>query len=149
MIEHNFLRTTCGCTQCVACCKRQPGPLIPGDLEKIAAFRGETMEEAKKNFWASPGSLVKHLLTDKTERIGTITPRWDRRNKRCVFLTDDDRCSIHPVAPFGCSHFDTHMNFDQAHPRSLFVATVTSDPEYQKLRNELPMATHYKPRRYK
>jgi Fe-S-cluster containining protein len=147
MSEHGFNRTTCACTACVACCKRQPGPLIPGDMEKIAAHLGVTMEEAKGKFWASPGSLVKNLSTGTVQRIGTITPRW--RKGRCVFLDENDRCSIHPVAPFGCAYFDTHMGMDTAHPRSLFVATVTESEEYQALRNTLMYATHYKPSRYR
>jgi Fe-S-cluster containining protein len=143
---HNFTRTSCACEQCVRCCKRQPGPLVPGDLEKIAAHRGETIEEAKKNFWASPGSLVKTLSTGEVKRIGSITPKY--RKGRCVFLDENDRCSIHPVAPFGCAFFDTHMSNVTAMPRSLWAARAMEDAEYQKLRNGLPYATHYKPQRY-
>ena len=85
-----FERTTCACSDCVGCCHRQPGPLAPGDLERIAAFRGESVEEATKNFWASPGALVKDGA-GTTSRVGTITPKLDRRKKRCVFLDDNDR----------------------------------------------------------
>jgi Fe-S-cluster containining protein len=147
MKTHNFSRTKCACEQCVGCCKRQPGPLIPGDLERIAALRGESVEEAKANFWASPGALVKHLSTGKVQRIGTITPRY--RKGRCVFLDEHDRCSIHEAAPFGCAFFDTHMSNVTAQPRSVFAAQAAEDPEYQELRNSLPYAQHYKPSRYR
>jgi Fe-S-cluster containining protein len=101
---------------------------------------------AKKYFWASPGSLVKHLATGKIERVGTITPK--RVKGRCVFLTEDDRCSIHAVAPFGCAYFDTHMSMEQAHPRSLWLVDSTKREDYQALRDQLPYATSYKPSQY-
>lgn len=153
MTEPPFQRTKCGCSQCVACCKRQPAALIMRDVNRIVAFIAErqqcsaeiAFERFKAQVWASPGSLVKDLITGVTRRIGTITPRWDHKRKRCVFLSDDDRCTIHRVAPFGCSHFDTHMGFDEGNERSCWAVKQHTDPEYQALRNQLPMATHYKP----
>ena len=147
MSDHNFNRTTCACDQCKACCKRQPGPLAPGDYERIKEHLHATDTEMASKLWASPGSVVKDLRTNETRRIGTITPRWHRG--KCVFLTDDDKCSIHAVAPFGCSHFDTHMSAETAMPRSVWLAQACDNPDYQKLRDSLPYATHYKPSRYR
>jgi Fe-S-cluster containining protein len=97
-------------------------------------------------FWASPGGMYKNLLTGGVKRVGTITPRL--RRGCCVFLNENDRCDIHEVAPFGCSHFDTHMSQQRAHPRSLWLIQQQEDPNYQALRNELPYATSHKPVRY-
>jgi Fe-S-cluster containining protein len=148
--REQFDRTTCACESCTACCKRQPGPLAHGDFERIAAFLGETHEQAKEHFWASPGALVQVGNRAGTEhqtiRVGTITPRF--RKGRCVFLDENDRCKIHPVSPFGCSHFDTHMSNERALPRSLWLVRSQTDPEYQKLRDELPYATSYRPAPY-
>jgi len=147
MTSSPFPRTTCACVKCVQCCKRQPGPLVPGDLERIAEFRGETLDEAKKNFWASPGALVKDMM-GTVGRVGTITPKYDRRKKRCVFLDDNDRCTIHPVAPAGCGLFDVHMPVAEAHERSLWVIRQQMTPEYKALRDSLPYATHHQPQNY-
>jgi Fe-S-cluster containining protein len=84
--------------------------------------------------------------TMQVRRIGSITPRM--RHSRCVFLDKNDRCSIHPVAPFGCSHFDTHMPHSVAHPRSVWLALSTEDPAYKLLRKALPYAASYKPQSY-
>ena len=145
MPDHTFERTTCGCPDCVACCKRQPGPLAPGDFERIAAHLGEDRATAKLQFWASPGALVQSRGVQF--RIGTITPRMVRG--RCVFLDEHDRCSIHAVAPFGCAMFDTHMATREAAKRGgWLVEQQAGDEDYQALRNELPFATSYKPTGY-
>jgi Fe-S-cluster containining protein len=147
MIDRSsFTRTKCACRDCVACCKRQPGPLAPGDYERIQKHLGATDAEMRSRFWASPGALIKELITGKVHRVGTITPRM--RRGRCVFLDDNDRCSIHEVAPFGCAYFDPHMTPLTAHPRSIWLARVTDDPDYQALRDTLPYATSYKPSGY-
>jgi Fe-S-cluster containining protein len=142
-----FDRTSCACHNCVRCCHVQPGPLAPGDLERIAEHLGETPEEAKRHFCASPGGLWKSSSTGVTERVGTITPK--RRHGRCVFLDENDRCRVHPVAPAGCAYFDTHMGTTEAHRRSVWLMSQQSrDSDYQALRNELPYAQSYKPKRY-
>jgi Fe-S-cluster containining protein len=141
-----FNRTKCACADCVSCCKRQPGPLIPGDLERIAAYLGETVDEAKRHFVASGGAVVKNIATGTLTRIGSITP--DSLDGRCVFLDQNDRCKIHEVAPAGCAYFDTHMNIDAAMPRSLRMVELQKRPDYQRLRDQLPLAKTYKPNRY-
>ena len=151
--EPPFERTVCACENCRACCKRQPGSLVPGDLERIALYTSKTQglpyevafEQVKKQLWASPGALVLNTATGRVERVGTITPRY--RKGRCVFLDENERCTIHAVAPAGCAYFDTHMPRGQAQMRSAWLVTQQQHPDYQKLRDSLPYATHYKPSR--
>jgi Fe-S-cluster containining protein len=138
-------RTTCACADCVACCKQQPGALVAGELERIAAHLGETVDEAKAHFWASPGALVGDRTTGRVFRVGTITPRFDRKRGRCVFLTDEDRCAIHAVAPFGCAFFDTHMSGAEGQTLAAVAIKGQQSEAYQQLRKQLPLADHYKP----
>jgi Fe-S-cluster containining protein len=134
----------------VACCKRQPGPLAPGDIERIAAHLQVPIATALDRFWASPGALVRHTYDDGREvimRIGTITPRYAAG--RCVFLNAQDRCDIHAVAPAGCAYFDTHMSSREAQGRAVwFLQQVESDERYQTTRSLLPKATHWAPTGY-
>lgn len=133
-----FERTTCACENCTKCCKRQPGPLAPDDFERIRRYLQETVEQAREHFCSSPGALVR--TPNGTRRVGTITPRM--RKGRCVFLDDNDRCTIHAVSPFGCRMFDTHMGTAQANARSLFLAqSQAMSAEYQALRDSLPFTT--------
>lgn len=141
-----FTRTVCACKECTDCCKRQPGPLAPGDLERIAEHLGETLEEAKAHFWASPGATVVAVASRRIFQIGSITPRLE--HGRCVFLDDEDRCKVHAVAPAGCAYFDTHMGSEEAQRRGLWLLRQTATAAYQVLRRGLPFATSYKPRSY-
>jgi len=129
-------RTVCACERCKACCKIQPGPLAPGDLERIAEFLGETPEQAKEHFMASAGCVAR-LRDGRVVRIGSITPKR-KADGSCVFLDKDKRCMIHPVAPFGCAYFDVHMDKDEGLKRSGWLAMKqATDREYRRLRAEL------------
>ena len=138
-----FEKTECSCSTCVACCRRQPGPLAPGDFERIQGFLGASPEQMKKLFWRSPGALVQQA--GRQFRIGTITPK--RSAGKCVFL-ENDRCTIHAVKPVGCAYYDTHMGGAEAQRRSQWFVRAQQDPEYQKLRDSLPVATSYNPGKY-
>lgn len=141
-----FARTTCGCADCVQCCKDQPGPLAPGDLERVAQFFGVRVQDVEMLFVRSPGAVVWSASAGK-RRIETIVPAY--RDGRCVFLTAQDRCGIHAAAPFGCSHFDTHMSAEEARPRSVWLVTaIDADADYKAQRDRLVPATHYQPRSY-
>jgi Fe-S-cluster containining protein len=73
----------------------QPGPLAPDDIEDCA-FLAETIDsEVKLKNYGLVQAACKDLAKETTE--GTITPRY--RKGRCVFLDENDRCSIHPVVP--------------------------------------------------
>ena len=141
-----FERTTCDCPDCVSCCTEQPGSCAPGEVERIAEYLQLPVSAVLHKFWASPGALALNLATGQTIRIGTITPKLVRG--RCVFLSAENRCTIHPVAPFGCRMFDTHMQAREAQPRSQWLGKSQRDPAYQSLRRTLSPATSHKPRAY-
>ena len=139
-----FPRTSCACPQCVEPCTRQPGPLAPGDFERIAAHLGLAPEAARAHFWASPGAVVRDGVDGHIYRVGTITPRLE--GGRCVFLDADDHCRIHAVAPAGCALFDMHMPAARAATRSMWLVRLQRDNcAYQALRATLPAAASWRP----
>jgi len=103
-------------------------------------------EPVEPYLWSSEGALVMDSDRNYQFRIRTITPRMVR--KRCVFLTDDDQCRVHAVAPFGCSYADTHMTTKQGQERGLFAVRLQNTKEYQDARKTLNVSTSYKGRRY-
>jgi len=127
-----FERTVCACDDCRACCKRQPGPLGVGDLQRIARI----VDEPDGKFVASNGAVVEDRSGQRF-RIRTITPAR-KPDGSCVFLDADERCTIHGDAPLGCAYFDTHMSAAEGGRRSVARhAEIASSPEYQMQRNAL------------
>jgi len=145
MTDHGFARTECACPDCVACCRRQPGPLAPGDLERISEhLYGSAIMLSLHLFWASPGAVVMNTATRELAMVGTITPRLD--GGRCVFLQADDRCAVHEVAPFGCAYLDMHMPEPVAQARVVWLyQTIMHDAGYQRLRAMLRPADSWQP----
>lgn len=125
-----FNRTECACDADVENCRR-PGFLLTEDVDRIVAYLREQGREvdlrkvlreshrSKVGTYNESGTLVSRVLP-------TITPKV--RNGWCVFLKDR-RCSIHPVAPFGCAYFDVH----HAHPERVNWAyrRIAADSRYR------------------
>lgn len=130
--QYGFERTVCACDACSKHCTTRPGVLAPGDFEQIAGNLRVPFNFAMHYFRASPGAMV--MLGGKAcVQIPTITPRLDPE-KGCVFLKDG-KCDIHAVAPYGCSHFDDHMDAVEGDFRSLAVhKDIATNEKYQMLR---------------
>lgn len=136
-------RTVCACAQCVELCKRQPGYMVHEDIGAITEHlkqqgRITADDEVKQFLWASPGAVVGRMEGRSLIkwRIGTITPRM--ANGRCVFLDDNDRCTIHAVSPVGCRMFDVHMDAAVGQERSAyFLKQIAGDQEYRQFRDTL------------
>jgi Fe-S-cluster containining protein len=110
--RERFERTVCDCVGCKIGCHTMPGCASVGDVENIAAHLGQKpdREFLIKNFRLSTAAKVGRYTSDgmAITIVPTITPA-QREDGRCVFLTDDDQCSVHPVSPIGCSHCDVHQ----------------------------------------
>lgn len=99
--EFNVERSSCACNACVANCKVIPGFLIPSDLPRMAG-ESDLFEWAEKHLLASPGATF--IQRGVTTKIPTLVPAKTERG--CIFLSDDNKCTIHEVSPFGCAFFD-------------------------------------------
>ena len=115
--ELGFERTVCDCKACKINCKFIPGFLLPSDIRRIALHLGYSnpVEFALDNLLASPGAIV--MDHGQIRRIRTLTPAR-RQDGACRFLDEEDRCRIHSVSPYGCSHFDAHQTKEEADLRS-------------------------------
>jgi hypothetical protein len=117
--EFGFTRSVCACPDCVRPCRHIPGYLIPADLDRI---RQHLLPDQTLRSWArryllpSPGALV--VQRSGHFRIPTLVPAR-RSDGACCFLTEEDRCRIHDIAPFGCAFFDCHQPVDVSDRRSV------------------------------
>ncbi len=107
-------RTTCACAHCVEFCECKPGSLVPEDIKRIEDHLGETIAGSTM-FELSLGTVV--VVKDAITIVPMIVPKR-KENGSCVFLSEDKKCMIHEVAPYGCSHFDAHMGFEEGERRS-------------------------------
>ena len=99
-----YERTYCSCGDCRSFCRTRPGALAPGDIDAIAEHLG--LEYASASF------IAEHMEATQ-DGPRTATPEFpDGRTPamrpkmvdgKCVFLGDDGKCKVHPVAPFECS----------------------------------------------
>lgn len=117
-ITFGFARTECACDECALNCRYIPGYLIPTDLDAIAAHLGyeSVLTFALEHLLASPGATV--MADGQVFQIPTLVPAR-QVNGACKFLTLENRCAIHAVSPFGCSHFDVHQSKAEADRRSM------------------------------
>jgi hypothetical protein len=131
--EFGFNRTVCSCAGCTAGCRVMPAYLIPQDVDRLYAAQkldGESVEEwAVRCLLASPGALVGKIVGTvmRKMRIPTLVPAR-KADGTCVNLDAGGNCAVHPVAPFGCAFFDTHMSKRDGDERSaeglIHVATA-------------------------
>ncbi len=103
-----------------------PGCLAPGDLPLIMEYQGAQAEPTAwllEHFEASEGAKAMKEVNGKPVvfNIPTIVPKLTPTG--CVFLKDG-KCSIHPVAPFGCAYHDTHMDEKEGYAISHAMAVA-------------------------
>jgi hypothetical protein len=122
--QYGFARTVCACAACQEFCGTLSGMVSPADLERWREDGRETGHNTEQwllnAFAASPGALVGQAGI--VRRIPTIVPRR-RATGACIFYLNGPhqhgQCAMHETAPYGCSHFDSHMSRAEADPRSL------------------------------
>ncbi len=110
--EFGSERIICSCKVCRKNCEVMPGFLLPSDLGRMIPADIEPFAWAETNLLASPGALV--MQGSLQFRIPTLVPSI-RPDGSCRNLTPEGLCSIHEIAPFGCSFFDCHGGPGQDH----------------------------------
>ncbi|MBN2346853.1 MAG: YkgJ family cysteine cluster protein [Candidatus Aminicenantes bacterium] len=108
---------SCSCAACRSACSRDPGRLVPADVKRIAAYLGLGAKEF----------LLRHLVRipargrDRHIRFlapaklragrflaapGSVAPPYySEEAGRCVFLSGEGACLVHPVKPFECAAY--------------------------------------------
>ena len=126
-----FPRTVCACAHDMANCRKMPGYLSTGDVERLATYLEQTPAQllASGRLEEGRGAVVMQSWTGRTFRIRTIRPTLTASG--CTFLTAEGRCAVHAAAPFGCAYFDVHMGPREAGRRSAWgLAALSDDRRY-------------------
>ena len=96
------------CQGCGACCRIKNGIVRVSDdeIRRIAAFLG-----------MSEQAFIDNETEVAPDRRGLILK--SRTDDSCVYLTEDNRCAIHPVKPDKCRTFPfewTNADSDEVCP---------------------------------
>lgn len=133
-----FEPSSCRCDSCRQTCRVKPGFCAPGDVERIAGHVGveDVRQFAVDNFDACDGLTIP--FGNEKFVVPVIVPK-QREDGRCVFLTADERCSVHPVKPFGCSRCNACEGGNAAANNAIMEA-IALDDEYLYRWNEIAFA---------
>ena len=143
-LHDQYERTTgCDCKRCSAPCKAMPGFCVPGDIDRIARhMHCDPNDGTFWEMWFDASEPVQIEADGVRFEAGTIVPKQDETG-RCVFLGKDDRCMIHPVAPFGCSRFLSCRPDEDAVSRAKAALTAcATSQDYGMIRGFLKMHGH-------
>lgn len=124
------MKPDCSCKSCVAACTHEPGFLDREDMPRIAEFLGITQHRLRSSFLHRFGNAYA-LRGDGLRRDVRVgdggNPLYPGRG-RCVFLTNEARCAIHPVKPRECRDQDhTTTGYEANASRYLAIASWGGD----------------------
>ncbi len=125
-----FTRSSCDCAECKKNCVYIPGFLAVEDLRMLTEHLGYTDEKsfARDHLLASPGAVVGND-DGKKWRVSTLVPRRGQ-NGACHWYTEDEKCAVHAVSPYGCAFFSHALSAEEGHERSK-VATLELNRMWQ------------------
>lgn len=116
----------CSCHTCVQACLKKPGWFAPGEIKPAADLLGMTEEDFFKkylsvDYWTNPDA---NLFVLSPAIVGE-TPGQEfplEPTGKCVFLTDEGKCSIHAAKPYECRSYDHRQKRDDSNSEHLAVA---------------------------
>jgi Fe-S-cluster containining protein len=107
----------CNCKECISACLNDPGRLIPGDIPKLSRLLKIPESDLENNYLVrvpvtSHGHTIHALAPAKKKgkrfiaAPGTTAPDYYAEEMgRCIFLDDNDHCSVHEAKPFECGAY--------------------------------------------
>lgn len=137
----NANKESCTCDQCKASCISEPEWFWPGEAENAASHCGLSLSVFFREYLMVDrhtyrGKLVLGLAPlILGHQPGTLCSVG--AHGRCVFLTDADLCSVHPVKPFECREYLHTDTKKQTRERTEEVVAAWATPVNQRQIKEL------------
>lgn len=97
------------CHKCVGACSHKPGQFLPGEAERVAEHLGISLEELFRtklgvDWWEADEKFPLTFVLAPAVVGSEPGQEYDANPRgRCVFLSDEDQCTIHPVKPHECA----------------------------------------------
>lgn len=111
--EKKYLTVECG--RCGTCCTEPVVPVTDSDVRRLCDARNLSAERIVR-FYSQ-----KEMEYDSEADLWISLSRGKRamglrkRKARCMFLTDENDCSVYPYRPMTCRTFPYMVEFDEAY----------------------------------
>lgn len=126
----NGSRISCDCSVCKGACQSKPGWFKPGEAEKVAEYLGITMQDLFDNYlavdWYQNKEDETFVLSPATNNCQTGEMFPFNPKGRCIFF-ENDKCKIHPVAPFECKQYYHEQSYEECADRHKEIANLWID----------------------
>lgn len=102
------------CTGCGNCCRDTVVCVTDSDVKRIEKGTGREMDSFVR--WVDEDGIQTAKRDPLWVKIGEgrrmMALKWVRGRRRCMFLGDDDRCTIYDHRPGACREFPWDLEFD-------------------------------------
>lgn len=140
----------CNCDTCKGMCRFKPGWFMPGEVEKVAAYLGISIEDLFRNDlcvdWYESNEDMFVLSPSPDHGLsGTEYP--SEPHGVCDFLREDGTCRIYPVRPYECreSIHDEEIEDVRKRHKEIAEAWIPHIKQIEYLLGRSPCATDWSP----
>lgn len=105
------------CTGCARCCKETIVPVTDADVKRLVKATGQSAQEIIR-------FADKHEIDYEPDAEAWIRLNYGRRsmvlrkkNDRCLFLDDNNRCTVYAHRPMTCRTFPLQVSLSEAHDK--------------------------------
>ncbi len=104
--------TTIACSGCGTCCTLPIVPVTNSDLRRLVKATGKTASSLIKFF--TPAEMEFDRDADVWIRFnyGKRAMGLRRKNEKCMFLDNNNRCTVYPSRPMTCRTFPYVIDYD-------------------------------------
>ena len=118
-------RISCDCDICKNACSFKPGWFKFGEAEQVAKYLNITLEKLFNDYlsvdWYSEQGNDYYVLSPSVTKISPGGMFSYNPKGECVFY-QDNKCKIHPVAPYECKAYYHENGFAETNKRHKEIA---------------------------
>ena len=104
--------TTIECSRCATCCIEPIVPVTNTDVRRICAFNGKTPSSIIRFYSPSEMEFDSESAVWVRFSYGKRALGLRKKNERCMFLNDQNLCSVYEARPMTCRTFPYQVDFD-------------------------------------
>lgn len=104
--------TTIQCSGCGTCCTLPIVPVTDSDLRRLVKATGKPAASLVKFYTPAEMEFDRDAEVWIKFNYGKRAMGLRRKNEKCMFLDDNNRCSVYPSRPMTCRTFPYVIEYD-------------------------------------